>query len=211
LIWQHQIRQVVFTGTDTDPQLYQHEARLLVHLRKRLSSKTQFSLHTNGRLALRKIEIFNQYDRVTLSLPSFQPATYQQMMGVPGPPDLSDILRKARIPVKISCLVTTGNANEIPQFLAHCRTLGVQRVVLRKRFGEHKPWEQITSFDRLPFIPQDEYRSNPVNNFQGMEVTLWDFDQCTSKSINLFASGLISSTYLLTEAQTTPNAPLWHG
>ena len=82
LIWQHQIRQVVFTGTDTDPQLYRHEARLLVHLRKRLPAKTQFSLHTNGRLALRKIETFNQYDRITLSLPSFQPVTQRILLQV---------------------------------------------------------------------------------------------------------------------------------
>ena len=38
LIIQHEIQQVVFTGTTTDPQLYRHEARLLALLRNRLPS-----------------------------------------------------------------------------------------------------------------------------------------------------------------------------
>jgi len=200
LIRQYEIPQLVFTGTNTDPQLYQHEARLLIHLRELLPSETQFSLHTNGRLALRKIEVFNCYDRAALSLPSFDPVTYGQMMGVPGPPDLPEILRQARIPIKVSCLVAVENAPEIPQFLIRCRELGVQRVVLRKPFDEIKFWEQIIPVPRLALLPRNEYRANPVFDFQGMEVTLWDFNQSSSQSINLFASGVISSNYRLAEA-----------
>jgi molybdenum cofactor biosynthesis enzyme MoaA len=201
IIWicQHEIRQLVFSGTNTDPQLYQFEARLLADLRERLPSATQFSLHTNGRLALRKIHVFNRYDRVAISLPSFDPATYHQMMGVPGPPDLPEILRQAKIPVKVSCLVTTENALEIPQFLTRCWELGIQRVVLRKPFGQHSPWEQIVPIHGLTLFPRDEYRANPVFDFHGMEVTLWDFNRTTSQSVNLFASGLISQSYRLME------------
>jgi MoaA/NifB/PqqE/SkfB family radical SAM enzyme len=199
MIRKYKIRQVVFTGTNTDPQLYQYEARLLTHLREQLPPETQFSLHTNGRLVINKIESFNQYDRAAVSLPSFEPNTYKQMMGVPGPPDLEEILRRARIPVKISCLVTAENKAEFPLFLDNCHQLGVRRVVLRKRFGVMLPWDALISIQELALTPRFEYRTNPVYDFQGMEVTLWDFDQSTSKSINLFASGLISSSYHLTE------------
>jgi len=200
LICQQEIRQVVFSGTNTDPQLYHHEARLLDSLRERLPSRTQFSLHTNGRLALRKMKTFNQYDRVTLSLPSFIPRTYRRMMGVPRPPDILEILRQARIPVKVSCLVSAENAAEIPQFVSRCWASGIQRVVFRKPFGEIKPWEQIFPLHRLGLLPQDEYRANPVFDFRGMEITLWDFNESTSQSINLFASGVISANYRLVEA-----------
>jgi molybdenum cofactor biosynthesis enzyme MoaA len=211
LILQYQIRQVVFTGTDTDPQLYEHEAHLLAHLRERLPPETRFSLHTNGRLALQKIKTFNQYDRAAISVSSFDPVTYQQMMGVPGPPDLGEIMHQATIPIKISCLASAENAVELPSFLQCCQDLGVQRVILRKRFGEPRPWDVLIPFQKLNLIPKSSYRSNQVYDFLGMEVTLWEFDQSTSTSINLFASGLISSSYLLTKTQPIPNVPLSRG
>src|SRR5688500_8826614 len=48
------IRQIVFTGTISDPQLYRHEARLLALLRERLHAAARFSVHTNGVLALKR-------------------------------------------------------------------------------------------------------------------------------------------------------------
>lgn len=201
LIRAHKIRQVVFTGTNTDPQLYRHEARLLAALRQQLHPTTQFSLHTNGLLALRKIAICNQYDRVTLSLPSFSPVTYHQMMGVSQMPDLAEIMQQAAVPVKISCLVTAENAAEMPRFLARCRILGIRRVVLRKPFGEacngDQAWDQITPRHELALLPQAAYRQNRVYDYFGMQVTLWNFEQSTSQSINLFSSGAISSNYLM--------------
>jgi len=80
-------------------------------------------------------------------------------------------------------------------------------VVLRKPFDEIRPWEQIIPVHRLALLPRNVYRANPVFDFQGMEVTLWDFNQSTSQSINLFASGMISSDYLLANAHPTQNGP----
>lgn len=199
-VWEHGIRQVVFTGTTTDPQLYRHEARLLARLRRVLPVGTQFSLHTNARQALHKMAVFNQYDRVCISFPSFDPFTYQCMMGVSTPPDLSAILRRAEVPVKVSCLVDCHNAREIPAFLSECRTIGVSRLVLRKLYGERRPWEEL-----LPVVPnwrlRGTYRGNPMYGYEGMEVTLWDFDQTESTSINLFSDGTLSTAYLLAAAQ----------
>lgn len=208
LILKHQIHQVVFTGTNTDPQLYRYEARLLDHLREQLPPETCFALHTNGCFALYKIETFNLYDRATISLPSFNPCVYQQMMGIPGPPNLKEIMHLATIPIKISCLLTAENEAEIPEFLIHCHRLGIQRVVLRTPFGKskyqsHIRWDQLLLSHKLPIKPRGEFRSNPVFDFQEMEITLWDFEQSASRSINLFASGLISSDYLLTKANLT--------
>jgi len=74
LLVQEGIQEISLTGTNTDPQLYPHEAALLDRLRDRLPG-VRLSLHTNGRLALAKIDVFNRYDRATISIPSFRPET----------------------------------------------------------------------------------------------------------------------------------------
>ncbi len=200
MIIQHEIRQVVFTGTTTDPQLYRHEARLLEFLRSRLPSDTQYALHTNGRLALKKINTFNLYDRVCISFPTFNADTYVKMMGVRGVPDLASLLDRARVPIKLSCLINDYNFDEIPDFLAECHRLGVKRLVLRQLDGERREWPVIEGLKLCR-----KYRGNLVYDYRGLEVTLWDFDRSESTSINLFSSGAISETYLLAETELTSN------
>jgi hypothetical protein len=198
-IWENHIPQVVFTGTTTDPQLYRHEARLLACLHQRLPPGTQFSLHTNGRQALRKMAVFNQYDRAAISFPSFNPQVYHQVMGMPDLPDLESILQQAKIPVKISCVVEPHNQPEVGDFLFRCQAIGVKRLVLRKLYGNTQSWSSLLDLTGLGLTFRTTYRGNPVFDFQGMEVTLWDFDQAESTSLNLFANGQLSSHYLLAQ------------
>ena len=197
LIGTHAIKQVVFTGTTTDPQLYQHEARLLDYLRARLPADTQYALHTNGRLAVKKMATFNQYDRVCISFPTFDAATYEKMMGVRRVPDLAQIVVRAQIPVKVSCVVDEHNRAEIPAFLARCHTIGIQRLVLRRLYGDTRPWDVP-----VELALRREYRGNPVYDYHGMEVTLWNFDDCECRSLNLFSNGTLSAEYLLVEARS---------
>jgi MoaA/NifB/PqqE/SkfB family radical SAM enzyme len=196
LIDRYAIRQVVFSGTNTDPQLYRHEQRLISHLRGVLPG-VQLSLHTNGRLAMKKIDTFNLYDRVCVSIPSFNPAIYQKMMGVPGLPDLEQILRLAQVPVKVSCVVTDNNAVDMGVYLKGCQGLGIRRVVLRKLYGERRSWQVLLPGGHLPLVRSGSIHGNPVYEFDGMEVTLWDFGRTQAQSINLFSTGEISKTYLL--------------
>lgn len=189
------IKQVVFTGTTTDPQLYQHEARLLDTLRARLPDDTQIAVHTNGRLALKKIDVFNRYDRACLSFPSFYPIIYEKMMGVRGVPDLARIVERARIPVKVSCVINEHNCGETPEFLKRCQAMGVKRLVFRQLLGDARVWPLAAGLSR-----RGAYRGNPVYDYQGMEITYWNFDQAECASINLFGDGTISTDYLLAKA-----------
>jgi hypothetical protein len=193
----HRIRQIVFTGTVTDPQLYRHEARLLSMLRERLHSAARFSVHTNGVLALAKMEVFNLYDRACISFPSFHPETYERMMGARRVPDLAGIINSAAIPVKVSCVVNEHNVSEIDSFLAECRRIGVRRLVVRKLYGETRRWDILR---HLPVVSM--FRGNPVMDYQGMEVGYWDFDASECRSINLFADGTLGRSYLLTAPGT---------
>lgn len=192
----HRVREVVFTGTVSDPQLYRHERVLLDLLRARLHADARFSVHTNGVVALRKMDVLDAYDRACISFPSFEPATYRAMMGQGRPPDLASIVRRARVPVKVSCVIDAPNADEIPSFLARCREIGVRRVVLRRLFGETRRWEVLR--DRTPVR---WFVGNPVYDLDGMEVTYWEFEGTRMRSLNLFPDGTLGRSYLLTETE----------
>ena len=188
------IREIVFTGTTTDPHLYRHEEKLIARVRADIPC-ARISIHTNGALTLKKIAAFNLYDRACISFPSFSARTYERMMGVAKVPDLDQILAQAKIPVKVSCVVNEHNAHEVDGFLRRLSSLGVRRVVLRRLFGDTRPWDILSD---LP--PVRYYRENPVYEYAGsLEVTWWNFDTTTSRSINLFADGTIGASYLLTE------------
>jgi MoaA/NifB/PqqE/SkfB family radical SAM enzyme len=191
----HAIKQVVFTGTTTDPQLYRHEARLLDYLRRQLPGDTQYSLHTNGRLALQKLDTFNLYDRACISFPSFNPITYFTLMGVRGVPDLAQIVERAQIPVKVSCVVSDGNCHELLDFLDRCQALGLKRLVVRQLYDDPQALPLAVGLSL-----RGSYSGNPIYDYRGMEVTYWNFDQCDCRSINLFSDGTISADYLLAKA-----------
>jgi molybdenum cofactor biosynthesis enzyme MoaA len=195
LLHRHHVRQIVLTGTTTDPQLYRHEARLVRRLRERLP-EARISLHTNGQLALDKIAVLNLYDRVSLSFPSFDPHTYERMTGSRRVPNLAAIVRAARVPVKVSCVVNEHNVDQADEFLAHCHAIGIQRLVFRQLYGDTRRWDILSTR-----TPVRTYRGNPVYDYDGMEVTHWDFHRTSSTSLNLFADGTISAEYLLTRAK----------
>ncbi len=190
----HCIPEVVTTGTVTDPQLYKYEAQLVALLRKRLHPRVRLSLHTNGVRALRKLSVVNSYDRVCISFPSFEPRTYQRMMGSASVPDLAALVERARVPVKVSCVLDEPNLPEVEDFLRRCRAIGVRRVVLRKLFGETRQFDVLRD---LPVVRT--FKNNPVVDLDGMEVTYWDFSDTSCRSINLFADGTLGRQYLLTD------------
>ncbi|AFM14177.1 Radical SAM domain protein [Turneriella parva DSM 21527] len=189
-----QIGEVVFTGTTTDPHLYRYEAQLIDLVRADLP-QAKISIHTNGALSLKKIKIFNRYDRACISLPTLNPQTYARMMGVPKVPDLRRIIEASEIPVKVSSIINEHNVDEVDLFLKQLSALGVKRVVLRRLFGDLRQWKILP--DR---VPVRYYRKNPVYEIDGLEVTWWNFDETASSSINLFADGTLSKEYLLVRA-----------
>ena len=188
------VPEIVFTGTVTDPHLYRYEAKLVEELRRRLHPRARISIHTNGVLSLKKLSVLNLYDRAAISFPSFEPAIYEKLMGSRRVPDLARIVERAAIPVKVSTVVNEHNEPGIEAFLERCRAIGVRRLVLRRLFGDPRPWPSFAGLRAL-----GRYRGNPVMVFSGMEVTLWSFEASTCRSLNLFADGTLGSSYLLTE------------
>ena len=111
-------------------------------------------------------------------------------------PNLSEIMRQAEVPVKVSCVINEHNVNEIDEFLERCHRIGVKRVVFRQLYGDTREW------NILQYLPQvAAYQNNPVYNYHGIEITLWNFQHTRSRALNLFSNGVISPHYLLTSAR----------
>lgn len=182
------VREVSITGTNTDPQLYRHEAELLDYLRSRIPG-VRISLHTNGLLALAKLDIFNRYDRASISFPSFTPSTYFRMTGRREPIDLGAILKATCIPVKISTVVTKDNEAEVPSLIETCAGMGVKRLVLRALYGSSLPENVVSG------TPSHWFGGNPVYRQGGLEITLWDFSRSSLRCLNLFSNGTVTTQY----------------
>ena len=192
LLHKYGVRQIVLTGTNTDPQLYHHEEKLIRWLRER-APDAQVSLHTNGQLALAKMDTLNSYDRATISFPSFDRDTFQKMTGTHRMIDLAAILRAACIPIKVSCIVNEQNVCGLEKFIDRCQEIGVRRLVFRQIYGDTRLWNILPDLMPVAF-----YRNNPVYLYRGLEITYWNFDSTNSRSLNLFGDGSISTEYLLT-------------
>ena len=76
-------REVSLTGTDTEPLLYRHPHALVRALRTALPD-VRLSLHTNGVLVLDRLDVVHLFDRVCVSMPSFEPATFTCMTTGPS-------------------------------------------------------------------------------------------------------------------------------
>jgi MoaA/NifB/PqqE/SkfB family radical SAM enzyme len=194
-------KKLIFTGTRTDPQLYKYEAKLLAYMREQLPG-IHVALHTNGMLAMRKLNVFNQYDTVTISVNSFDPVIYEKMHGTKHIPDIQDILKHAKIPVKLSCVLTEDNIGSVEQYLEMAAKLGVKRLALRRLFNNEHHWSLFTERNPIKF-----FCGNPVFNIHGMEVTHWIFEKTTGKSLNLFSNGHISEEYMLAKAPGNVRSP----
>jgi MoaA/NifB/PqqE/SkfB family radical SAM enzyme len=185
------IKDLAFTGTNIDPQLYKHEVALINYIRERLTFKSNLSLHTNGMLALSKMDVFNAYDKASISFPSFDPKLFWYVTKSKIVPDLARILKEATIPVKLSMLVTPYNVGDISNYIKRAADLGVKRIVIRKLKGKDDlfPIEK-----KFPFWAKEPIKfvlGWPVYDIDGVEVTICGFDGSTAKGLFLFSDGAI--------------------
>ena len=187
-------KKVICTGTRTDPQLYKHEKQLIEYLRKNIPD-VHVSLHTNGLLAGRKQTTFSLYDSVTVSLNSFEPATYKLLHGVREIPDLNEIMSITKAPVKLSCIVTQDNYSQVSDYIRTASSLGIKRIAFRYVYRNEKRWGLFDGH-----TPVREHCGNPVYQIDNVEVTHWTFEDYSKSSLNLFSDGTISPHYLLSDA-----------
>eukprot|EP00466_Bigelowiella_natans_P018590 jgi/Bigna1/90457/estExt_fgenesh1_pg.C_710022 len=186
-------KKIILTGTRTDPQLYKYEGDLLEILRLEIPG-CHISLHTNGLLAQKKIDLLNKYDTCTVSVNTFDPAKFKSLHGVKTMPNIKFLMQYSQIPIKLSCVLTSENIPDLDQYIDRCIEMGVKRVSFRHLFGDGEQFaaenQTITLFKDLD--PTRYFRGNPVYHIDNLEITHWTFEDFSKPSINLFSDGTIS-------------------
>ena len=94
-------------------------------------------------------------------------------------------------------MLTEDNIDQVEDYLRVAQQLGIKRVALRHICGDERRWP-IRAFENR--TPVKFHQSNPVYDFEGVQVTHWIFDKTSGRSLNLFSDGTLSDEYLLTKA-----------
>lgn len=191
------VTEINFTGTNTDPLMYQHLDKLCAYLREHIPGVV-IGIRTNG--ARIRPEIWSLFDKGSISITTFDPEIYKRTMGKGSPPDLKKILA---LPAKINeslkinvvlCPEILGD--DLIRTLWHLERLGIKRVNLREPYGQPHIGDPLQA---LGYIPTGEHLGMPFHNLGRTQVTYWDVHYVEVESVNLYANGNVSETYPITK------------
>lgn len=201
---EHNVGEVNFTGSNTDPLLYKFQSELIEDLRKVIPG-VKIGLRTNGALALRNPDVWKLYDKASVSITTFQREIYRETMGQGSPPNLEEILKiKPEMPVKVNLVLCPETTDENVDYwftLTKLRHLGIKRVNLREPYGQPHIGDPLAKEAKFnPLMKQIKTTLGmPTYDFFGMEVTYWDVHYVEVESVNLYANGIVSVTYPITK------------
>lgn len=188
------VREINITGTNTDPLLYRKTPRLLSYLRLEIPG-VKIGIRTNGALVMARQSTWNDYDKASISLPSFDPVIYEKMMGSKDVPDLEKIIDSTSMPIKIN-VVLSPFLTDLPATLDRLNGLGILTVNLREPYGQPHVGDPMEARHMLPV---KRVYGMPTYRWKDMLVTYWDVHYCEVESVNLYANGRVSLTYPITK------------
>lgn len=199
----HNINEVNLTGSNTDPLLYKHVYLLREYLDKRIPN-LKFGLRTNGADDKSFIRNIDAFDKLSISITSFDPDIYKATMGCGSPPDLSKLLGYLTTQdVKINIVLcpeiyNNDSANwydtDLSETLFYLSTFSqVKRVNVRRAYGQPALQNPFNGFQ-----PECYTLGNPTYRIYGLQITLWDVHYTEVESVNLYANGIVSTTYPVT-------------
>lgn len=97
----------------------------------------RLALHSNGFLLEREPSLLRLYDKCTLSIPSFDPDTFSELMGTKQKVlDLIKITENTSNPIKLSRIVTERNNtfDDTKLYLKMAMENNIKRIAFRKVF-----------------------------------------------------------------------------
>jgi hypothetical protein len=204
----HDIKEINLTGSNTDPLLYSHINKYCAFLRERIPG-VKLGIRTNGVAVLNREKLMN-FDKASISVTSFNSEIYQQTMGRGYPPDLKDIfsykscyskegyLKDIKINIVLCPELINTYVRDLDitlQYLQQFCEVGLKRVNIRKAYGQPDLGDPFK-----PLIPPSYYVfNNPTYEIGGLHVTFWDVHYTEVESVNLYANGIVSTTYPVTK------------
>lgn len=194
------ITEINMTGSNTDPMLYKHTEKLRRYLEKKIPGLI-FGIRTNA--VKRNYSLFQFYDKGSITICSFDPAIYKAMMGQGKPPNIEEIMTRTSHWRSRKINVVLGPENLGRDLFNTLNVLAqnkIEKVNLREPYGQpHVGNPLIGEFDRLQV---EDTLGNPNYAWGEALVTYWDVHYTEVESVNLYANGVVSSTYPITKGHS---------
>ena len=184
------VKEVYLTGSNTDPLLYRHLPEWVAEVR---TFADVVGLRTNGAKITDDLALF---DRVSVSVTSFDRDLYRLTMGQGLPPSLTLIMSQVpEVWANVVLCPETVRTGDIIRTLTVLRDSGVEKANLREPYGQPHIGDPLAGWCRR----SGELFGNPQYDFHGLEVTYWDVHYTAVSSVNLYANGRISTDYPVTK------------
>lgn len=199
------ISNVYLTGSNTDPSLYRHMAKLVYLIRSEINPDI-LGIRTNGISNQQHLRLF---DHVSISVTSLDPEIYQATMGCGTPPNIKTLLvdiGPENLGVNIVLCPETLH-EDLARTLRRLLLMGVRRVNLREPYGQPRIGNPIPKIAPRK-IPANELYGNPQYVFGDMIVTYRDVHYTNVSSVNLYANGVVSIDYPVTKGHAVTGVVL---
>lgn len=192
------VKEIYFTGTNTDPMLYKHIPNLIKDIRCRVPDAL-IGIRTNGATILSNLDQWNMFDEACLSITSFNKDIYKKTMGSGEPPKLKDIVDKTKFKqLKINIVLTHENTeDDILLSVREVKKAGIFKINLREPYGQSRIGNPLKNRKSSGSI-----HGMPIYIIEGVAVVYWDVHFVEVESINLYADGHISFDYSVTKGHS---------
>lgn len=192
------VREVNVTGSNTDPLLYHYTAELKSYLTEKIPGLV-FGLRTNAAALPDRTEVWNLYDKASITICSFDPDIYRKMMGEGTPPNLEKIINQSlhMKDIKINIVLGPENINKGDLFKSFDRIaeLGIRRINIREPYGQPNIGNPMSGMQPARYdlgMPSYHWGDKTL-------VTYWNVHYVEVESVNLYANGEVSETYPITK------------
>ena len=189
---EHGINEINITGSNTDPLLYQHTRKLREYLDAHIPN-LKLGLRTNG--VVSRPELWQYYDKGSISLTSFNKEIYKKTMGCGAPPNIRRILEineGKNIKVNIVLCPEILENGDLFDTIYRLERLGIQTINVREPYGQPhigNPLKDLSEVESKFGMPT----YGLLKSFT--TVTYWDVHYVEVESVNLYANGEVSTTY----------------
>ena len=191
------ISEVNMTGTNTDPLLYTRTEELKEYLKSKIPNLV-LGIRTNA--VKRNLDLLKFYDKGSVTICSFDPLIYKEMMGKGSPPDFEGIVEATKhwSDLKVNIVLGPDNIrnNDFLKTIEVINSFGNFRINLREPYGQPHVGNPIT------MTPDSYVFGNPSYQIGTSQVTYWDVHYTKVESVNLYATGRVSIDYPITRGHS---------
>jgi hypothetical protein len=206
---EHNVKEINFTGSNTDPLMYLYQKDLITFLRTKIEN-IKIGLRTNGVLILKNPELWNLYDKASISITSFNLEIYKKTMGQGTPPNLEEIIKlKPEMPLKINVVLCPenleNNNRDLLETILRVSDLGIKNINLREPYGQPHIGDPLKKIGWVPYETTLGMPTYFLAKHLPTKIVYWDVHYVEVESVNLYANGVVSLTYPVTKGHDPIN------